>query len=451
VLLPLRVEGIDHVGDYSGTLDLAPEPGDEPQEAKVTVSVTDYFLFAILAVLIGAGLTLASQLWLRRYGVRRRLHARLTGLEKAYSKGARKLHDRFPEYAAIHGPRPEVLDRYVSDVAKAIEVDMKSSWYFDSDSGAYQEIVKSIDLAEDDAKFLGSVRGLGRHLKDLEAALGQLEGPAGDLQVDRKPAFVAVAQAVLKGGDLEVGEATARGGTADSYVSFVDQFKLLAVRVRQLEPWAAALLVDAGNNAADWTEFEVQLLYAATAKVLEAKHELLDATDPTALEQLGAERDLDRAYGTFAILGSRHGIWWSDLPAAAPTAEEAPALLFAMPDGGAAASLGLPAVGELIVAAAKPTVLHKSLGWIADAGVLVLAVVTGLVGALAAFYFGQAWGSTVDYLTAIFIGGGAQLLTSGVGDTVTKLTVGTRTARVAETPQTASVAAQPPAELAAIP
>ena len=52
VLLPIRIDGLDAVGTYSGKVDVG-GTGDDKTSIKFQVKVTDYILWAIIAIIIG--------------------------------------------------------------------------------------------------------------------------------------------------------------------------------------------------------------------------------------------------------------------------------------------------------------------------------------------------------------------------------------------------------------
>jgi ABC-type Fe3+-siderophore transport system permease subunit len=62
--------------------------------------------------------------------------------------------------------------------------------------------------------------------------------------------------------------------------------------------------------------------------------------------------------------------------------------------------------------------MHRGVRTVLDIGVVGLAFATAIVTSLTAFYFGEPWGTTEDYLTVILIGTAAQTVLKAVTDSL---------------------------------
>ncbi len=443
-VLPIEVEGIDHVGDYSGTLNLA-KSGAKEQPVKLAISVTDAWWCPLIVVVLGALASWLGQLWLRRCRVRRKLYKRLGALYAAYAEAADDFHILRPDSERIEGPSDDAIAKYVQDVVDAIDVDMRSSMYFDASSDAYKAIVEAIEQAEDDARFLGSEEGLSRRLVALRRALAEL--PA--FPARREPALVAAAKAVESKGELAVGEALARGKLAGEYVGLIGTFKALMQRLALLEQWAQRLRAHARANPGAWTDADLELLAEGSSKIAEAEHGLFYATDAADLERLDADHDLGAAHGALAVVGDRHDVPLEpeeeeedeDEPQVRTLGFHAQAV---ERRGGAGLDAGDPLgfARSLKVRAARAPLLGKTLGMLADWLTLGLAAAATIVAALVAVYFGKSWGTTGDYLALFFGATTAQALATTLSDTVSKMALGTRTSRLLAAPRPAVAKAE---------
>jgi hypothetical protein len=424
VLLPLRIEGADKVGDYQGSLDLA-QTGNAQGNVKVKLMVTDALLWAVLAVLLGAALPTYLQLRSGRWRPERKLHERRCDLTNKYTDGEAAFHRNAPDFSDLHRPTDAAITTYSNGVDKAIRAYAKSVLVFDMASEPYKKIEDSLALAEKDAAFLGSERGLAKSLNALKSELQSLENFLRDhYPVGRAPRLAREAASVLKGGNLEVGEGTKRASTAYGYVAVLKQWRRMAERVLRDELWARLLAQHAVSDA-DFSEDDKKLLAQVAAKLVEVRMELLDASSASDIEQLGTSRDLDTAYQGLADLGSRHGVWVP--PAEANLAaidvdwqalDLRESVLAEIDLVGVIDSVGewIEQSEDLIVRAAESVDIRRTLRWLADVGALIVAIVVGVVAGLSTFYFGETFGTTEDYLTVILVGAASQVLVKGILD-----------------------------------
>jgi hypothetical protein len=451
VLLPLRVEGADKVGDYEGSLDLA-QTGKAENAVSVKLTVTDAWWWAALAVALGAALLILLQLWSGRWRPEKKLHERCGGLRSDYSDGETSFHTNAPGFANVHRPTDEAIAKYSQDVNAAIRAYAESSLLFDPASEAYKKIDESIALAEKDADFLGKKDGLGRSLSALKDELDSLAAFLSELYpVAKTPQLARNAASVLKGGNLEVGEATTRAATGDAYATVLKQWRQMAERVLRYEAWARLLAALAATPGGAFSDEDKKLLARTFAKLVEVRMELLDATNASDIEHLGTSRDLDSAYQDLAELGSRHGLW---APPTDPKPTEIDVNWQALDfDERLLAGINLTGAGiysvetwiqqaaDLTVHAAQSVDIDKVSLWLADVGALIVAVAVGIATGLSIVYFGKTFGTVEDYITVILVGAASQVLAKGVLDRAAVLWAADTAPPVAQDPQRAAVAA----------
>ncbi len=212
-LLPIEVRGAANTGVYEGVL-TPTSSNSETQTVKAKVTVTVWWVWAVVAVLLGTGLVVGPTVWIRRYRVKGKLDDRRQSLVNSYAAAGKVFHQQFPKFAGIEAPEEADVNKYSAAVETAINAYAESTWYFDTTSDAYAKLVKSLDTAEADVECLageGEEESLGKVLTDLE---GTLEGLAAQLRkylpIERQPAIALAAGAFLHPGRRGGG-----GGGAD--------------------------------------------------------------------------------------------------------------------------------------------------------------------------------------------------------------------------------------------
>jgi hypothetical protein len=408
-LLPVTVSGADAVGDYSGRLDI---PGSDG--IAVALQVTAPWWWALFALLLGAALAVAAQLWTGRIRPMSRLRRRADALQGAYADGDRVV--KSVTHGLVCGPTPERVAAYRDSVEQAVAAAGRSALDWDAGSDGGRAVEASLALAERDAAYLAAESGgLADALSELEAALDAVElDPAADAL--GSPRLLSGARALLSG-RLNVGEAVARGRRAQEAVALLEGWRELAARARRYERWLASL-----RALGELPPAERRLLDFADATLFEVARELLDAADGAALERLGTAADLDRVYDALARVGGAHDSW---LPADSQPGQERSLELF----GGGLLRERLDGLGrdgdgaeaEVLARAARAAKLAQAGSRAADVAVVALAVFSGVLAGLVAFYFGKTWGSFSDFLTLVFAGTAATALAQGVLDQLAKV------------------------------
>lgn len=408
--LPIRLAGSDETGTYTGTVDLGVgEAVATP--IKVKVEASDSWWVAPALITLGLGLALLTLLHLQRWRPERQLHDRRRELSELYRKAkdsfdAHYGQSRFGEY----GPDLAAIAVDQATLDSSIRRYANDNVLFKRDSDEFKQIVRTLHEAEADAAFFADQEGFGKTLTALETTVTEFQAD----YPDSVPRFIEHAAARLKGCALPLGAATTINGEAKAYIAFAAVWKKIAREVKRLEAWVAQL------EQANLDDSERKLLATAKAKVNEAKMELRDAEDAASLESVGAQRDLRRAYGLLAVLGSKYG--W------APEAEQVHAraledirsesFVIGMPQGLddlIARAQGLPLVGFVTEAVGR-TVRRA-----ADAAVLLIAILAAILVAWPTVVADETFGSWRDYLLALGLGGTSAAAAKGIVDVVSQL------------------------------
>lgn len=94
VLLPIRIDGLDAVGTYSGKVDVG-GTGDDKTSIKFQVKVTDYILWAIIAIIIGVLIPLLIMFYMRHWRPMSELNERRNLLVNKYQKAEKEFQDKY--------------------------------------------------------------------------------------------------------------------------------------------------------------------------------------------------------------------------------------------------------------------------------------------------------------------------------------------------------------------
>jgi hypothetical protein len=428
-LLPLRLAGADKIGSYQGALNLAGTPATD-DDVAVKAEVTESIWWAIGALLVGAALSLGSQYVLRRFMPKHHLRDRWRNFQANYVKAKRDFDSHAPEHSGFTTPESAGIAAYATAIDEGIKRYGRSTVWFDPESDAYREIDASLDQVEDDIRCWRMQDGLASSVKALRTALTEIEQFLNkEFPVPSAPRFVARAASLLKPRQLKVGEAKELAAQAAKYTALAHSWIDLGREANRYDAWWRML-----SQVADrMSESDRARVALAARKVAEAENEMLDASDAADLGRLGAVADLREAYQNLAFVGARYG--WLPPPETDPAEVAADFGVLGLDAQDTRLSMLTFARGALRygfdrllaeadepdVAPAQAAALSNSLKWIGGTFVLAFTVIAGIVAGLVAFYFDEPWGTTEDYLTVIFVGAAAQVLTQGVADTVGKL------------------------------
>lgn len=455
LLLPIRVEGADKVGTYKGALGVA-AGGADPIKVEATVKVGDWISLAIATIILGALLATIGLLWLQRWQPWLHLRRRRNRLTTTYEKAERAFESEFANKPFVsYAVTPTSVAAYCSDLKEALDRYRHNTFVFDRASEDYKKIVRMTQTAEDDAAVLAD-GAVGKSLSALQTSLKKfIEELAGDpdFQYPRgHPSFVVRAArlvwptAPVKPGsdeaasaELAVGQPTSIASQADSYVALIGVWTAMSEKAKRYLRWTLYLQSKAGEM--QWEDRRI--LASAAARIVEAKNEMFDAVDADELKSLETEADLQRAYGALAYLGARYG--WSPPPSDTSfeellerarvvelteraqsrhylyrAVETAPDVTPEQMAKMLAAESS--AVGELPeINAALTETVARSIAWLGDAGALALALATGVVVGLVAFYDQETFGSLNDYLKALGLGAGATVIAKSLVETLAQI------------------------------
>jgi hypothetical protein len=417
--LPVELSSDGHaVGTYEGAVTLAGS-GGTPQTIKLKVNQTDAWYCALIALLIGAGISVLTQLNTGRLKPKAKLEERREALAKAY----------VPAHASGHRQvkiDPNEIARYADGVREAIAHYAQSTGLFNSKDPAYEEIDKTLRVAEADAAVLTGEDGLGKALSELADEIGRVTELLQSSDVADEPTLLGQAAELLSPALLGVGGASARDKRAKELTPLLKQWRKLAHDVFLNAVWLSHLANPDDPNAKVLNEQsravavrrDKKALVFAGAELLAARSALLAAETTSDLEQIRGSHELRRARGTITYLGSEY-----DVPA--PTSLSPPVAprktLWRI---GYKSSAGTAPTEEQVfennrdgrVRAAKPVELPVNRALLAlDVLGLLVTVSGAIIAGLGVFYFGKSsFGTTADYLTVLLAGTAAQLVAKAI-------------------------------------
>jgi hypothetical protein len=208
--------------------------------------------------------------------------------------------------------------------------------------------------------------------------------------------------------------------------------------------WIDALKVVIPED--DWDGTDKEKLIKAAAKVIEAKYELLQATNQAELEKFSAAQDLKNAYAELAYLSGKYKTPpWEQLQELAEIPDwlqfeasqiqlnwSAPLnqLVQNMRKGRLSQNLmfsipfrrGASAPFESFKSSPLESIdLSEALRWLGDLGVVVVSFAAAAVLALQSFYVDKTFGTGFDYLLVILGGTAIQTSVSGIKTLLTNL------------------------------
>jgi hypothetical protein len=419
--LPIRIDAAAHtVGDYEGTLDLTGS-GDPTKGVKAKLTVSDGWWCAVVALILGALLSLGLQVASGRWRPKAAFNDRANKLEGRYTgDDNHPLHP--PNYKEIKADLDAVRN-YAADVSTAISSYGKSSYLFDTTSDAYKQIDASLTLAENDAHLLGAADGLEASLDALKSEVGTTRTLLGE-QAHDKPNLLSMAEAQLTPADLGVGDATQRGKSADDLVGLLKTWRSLAQRVLGKEKLLAALGEKATAETGGMDAEDKNTFIRAAIGLREVLGQLSQAQTDDDLQRLKASTAIDSTLARLSYLSSKYDV--APHPDKEPDAYEVdPAklgeaggaflYLIQAGDNRADAQAAPWRIKPKSASAAKLTTTKL---WVVtlDIAALLVSVAVAVVAGLSAFFFGKTFGTFEDYLTVIVVGTAGQVVAKAVLD-----------------------------------
>ena len=409
--LPIRLEGSDEVGTYTGTVDLAVGEGAvAPVKLKLEASDRLWVPLALIAAgLLGAVLGL---IYLQRWRPESQLHDRREELDDLYTKAKADFAQNYGQTRfGTYTPDNQDVIRYQTTLKSSIGRYANDNVLFKRDSDEFKALVLSLQAPEADAAFFGDRDGFGKKLTELEEMVSDFH----DERPKDVPRFIELAAARLKGSALPVGGASKVAAEVDVYLRFADDWKKMAKHAKRLELWADNL------EAVVLEPAEVQMLAIAKAKVNEVTFELRDAESAAALEAVGATRDVRQAYSLLAVLGSKHGWAPSEEEVQAAGLREITSETFDGAEPESLEDLIARARSDKDLVGVVAAVLGRTVRGAADAAVLAVAVSVAILAALPTIVADDTFGSWRDYLLALGLGGTSVVAARGIIDLAAQL------------------------------
>ena len=450
VTLPVQARELDKVGTYAGSLN------GSGSGVKIELRVTHPFYWALVAILLGTAISLALLLWRQHLNPKSKLKQRCSDLVQEYRTAENYFKKWFESYKnhLLEGDQnytaatsigeyecdDRSIDAYQREFWREFQRYAQDNFAFNTASDDFKKLVKTLEIAETDAKQFGeqteadgqsdsrfgeSLRALGAALQGFDKFLKKEWGE------DRTPALVRPAANLLNGGPLAVGAVQKISTQAKEHVALIENWQKMALEVKRYTLWYIRLWATQGMIYR-----HRDMLERAGARIIEAKHEMLDARDAAALAEVGTAADLKRAYGTLAYLGSLYGVW--EVPEGKKQRQErkegAKAMMllaekdvkitdfaptFADPAQQLQASLPaklrfkewIKNAHNVSVAPITVPKVERNKRWIGNAIALGIILLVGTVALLLTVYSDKPWGTGRDYVAAVLLGVGAPLAT----------------------------------------
>jgi hypothetical protein len=446
VSLPVRVEDLEGVGTYTGTLTV----GGANFESELFVS--DSLLLALYFLLIGVIVGWYLLIELKKRLPIRTLRQRCRNLAQTYDcanrqfalsaeeigdalraadandeigntpqaaeandddDGIQEVVDNLKKYRVD----PDRVSSYQRSFGSALNEYDRENTFVDTSTEGYKQIVAMLDDAEADARRLEDSEGLRRPLEDLALTLHHLARYLRDnFRADRRPALCLSAAAPLTGKALKVGATKELSDKAKGSTDLVATWRKIAERLRYYEIWGANL-----ESNKTLSDEDRKTLVKVNGTVADGKNELLDAEDAAALTALSTNRELRQAYNSIAHLGKKYEVSPTPTPeqraprrvegvGAQPQEEEQAGQEVPRPVGaGLAVSRWVRGADPVTLPERPETVtkLDPDVGHLPPWVLPTLGGIVALLGVLVAEIYpdgGVAFGTTKDYLAAFVQG-----------------------------------------------
>jgi hypothetical protein len=185
ISVPVRVEGLEGVGTYSGTLTAGGVDFDEQ------LLLSDTLWWAVVCVAIGFGISVLLLLITKRWwpvtGLKDRangLEAKYTDARKAFKKQLGGTKRALIKAGSSQGEAETVkkklkgykintgdIQDYRENVVSHLEDYIGDSFFVDTSSQEYKDVFALLETAESGARHLGSQDGFGKAFQDLAVCL----------------------------------------------------------------------------------------------------------------------------------------------------------------------------------------------------------------------------------------------------------------------------------------
>jgi hypothetical protein len=409
--VPIELHAFQHAaGSYEGSVTL---PGST-QAIKLKLGAKDAWWCAVVALLLGVLLALATQLWNGRWQPRHALVERAEQLRSRYGTKPVTGHERVELDSGK-------LDDYLEGVKQAIARYASSVVMFDGTSDAYKAIDASLKVADDDAVVFRGPGGLRPLLDQLNAEAKATVKLLRFMQVADVPELVKAASELLGGEKLGVGGATKRVKEAEALLPMLASWHELMANFMEHVVWLKALTD---------TRVAQDKLRCSGVKMSGLRQRLFEVKDGSELAALRSSASLWTTLDRIAYLAQTWNVPRPDRFKSPLPLDRDDNL-----DLKSVGKLELDAIGYfsakgdalkfdevldhpagVVVEPAKPATLPepRRLRIVGDLLALATTTVVSIVAGLSTFYFTKSFGTFEDYLTVIVVGSAAQTLLKGI-------------------------------------
>jgi hypothetical protein len=391
VTATLQVQGLHSIGTYTGAINLV---AGAPTTDAITLSIrrTDILVFPVLAILVGLALAIAA--------------GRLTGRGNPISIADQQtwqLDAKLPKvattFASQSADRPWAdltfepsAKQALSDARKQLTTLRRGFSALDKADPTLKSITDELALVSTAIDRWGALPPQLDELAQADDELRKLAPSFHPPGAVPAPVLVSVAASLLGGGSIAVGAVAKRSADVKATAAAERAMAHDARAFIGLRTRADAILVSIGNDPAQ-TERRNYAMWALRGVETDLRA-MWSATSAESYLALPLQNDLNTIAGTLDSLDP------PPQPAFAPDFAAPPPA----PAPGATKVAPAPSETSATTRAARVGRLRL----IDNIGLLVVLAVVSLWSGLVALYFGRAWGSVIDYGTAVVWGFGAQ-------------------------------------------
>jgi hypothetical protein len=391
VTAKLQVQGLNSIGTYTGAIALT---AGAPATDAITLSIrrTDILVFPVLAILAGIALAIAA--------------GRLTGRGNPISMAEQQtwqLDAQLPKvantFAARSTERPWADLSFEPSAKQTLGAAREQLATLRRGFTALDKADPTLKAVTDELSVVSTAidrwDALPAQLDELAQANDELRNlapsfhPPGAVPA---PVLMSVATSLLSGGPIAVSSVAKRCADVKATAAAARAMAHDARAFISLRTRADAILVSIGNDPAQ-TERRNYAMWALRGIETDLRA-MWSATSAESYLGLPLQNDLNTIAGTLDSLDPPPQPAFAPDFAPPPPAP-APASRTTLPASSTASATSRAArIGRLRV--------------IDNIGLLVVLAVVSLWSGLVALYFGRAWGSVIDYGTAVVWGFGAQ-------------------------------------------
>ena len=432
--MPIRIDGLDEVGTYSGKLSLA-GINNNLSSVKVVVNVTDFVIWPIIMLITGLVIALKSLIYLQKKRIIKEIKARWDQVKAGYKNvkfptlGLGRQMESEKIFKSYESPSDDDIDNYEKALFGALEHYAEGKWLFDPGDQEFKKIMKALEDAEKDLELLdaSNMKGFRKSLEALNRDLIDLMGfLVTEYYIFEAPSILKSTANLLEGRALQVGEAEKIKDKSESTSDLIKRWMDIARKIKKYYNGIASL------DAMPWDKSpeDSDCLLKAYSKVIEANFKLMEVRDSESLENIGIDSNLKDACSHLAYLTIRYEKWASSEKATIPElrwSNEAKVMSY----GGTITQLknvmiapGHDLLGLLMNLTStsgtplKMAEIEKAERWVGDLGVLLLGFSATVLIGLNQLYFGKTFGTALDYFTAFLLGVSTETLLSGLRGTI---------------------------------